>query len=63
MAICTCRSHNEPYVWGLANSKERILDGLSLGAKERDLEPIGHENMKIERQNTSPHLLLLLLGF
>ncbi|KEH22525.1 hypothetical protein MTR_7g052025 [Medicago truncatula] len=33
---------------------ERILDGLSLRAKERDLEPIGHKNMKIERQNMSP---------
>ncbi|KEH38105.1 hypothetical protein MTR_2g461370 [Medicago truncatula] len=32
----------------------RILDGLSLGAKERDLEQIGHENMKIGRQNMSP---------
>ncbi|AES72474.2 hypothetical protein MTR_3g091230 [Medicago truncatula] len=34
--------------------QERILDGLSLGAKERDLEPIGHENTKIGKQNISP---------
>ncbi|RHN65808.1 hypothetical protein MtrunA17_Chr3g0083991 [Medicago truncatula] len=27
-----------------------ILDGLSLGAKERDLELIRYKNMKIERQ-------------
>ncbi|KEH15973.1 hypothetical protein MTR_0404s0010 [Medicago truncatula] len=32
----------------------RILDGLSLGAKERDLEQIGHENTKIGKQNISP---------
>ncbi|KEH37490.1 hypothetical protein MTR_2g040085 [Medicago truncatula] len=32
----------------------RILDGVSLGAKERDLEQIGHKNMKIGKQNISP---------
>ncbi|RHN38471.1 hypothetical protein MtrunA17_Chr6g0475141 [Medicago truncatula] len=32
----------------------RILDGESLGAKERDLEQIGHKNMKIGKQNISP---------
>ncbi|KEH32663.1 transmembrane protein, putative [Medicago truncatula] len=30
--------------------QERILDGLSLGAKERDLELIRYKNMKIRRQ-------------
>ncbi|RHN69912.1 hypothetical protein MtrunA17_Chr3g0129931 [Medicago truncatula] len=30
--------------------KERILDGLSLGAKERDFELIQYENTKIRRQ-------------
>ncbi|KEH19266.1 hypothetical protein MTR_8g446060 [Medicago truncatula] len=33
---------------------ERIFDGLSLGAKERDLELIRYENRKIRRQNMSP---------
>ncbi|KEH18519.1 hypothetical protein MTR_8g023218 [Medicago truncatula] len=32
----------------------RILDGESLGAKERGLEQIGHKNMKIGKQNISP---------
>ncbi|KEH38245.1 hypothetical protein MTR_2g065965 [Medicago truncatula] len=32
----------------------RILDGVSLGAKERDLEQIGHKNTKIGKQNISP---------
>ncbi|KEH20065.1 hypothetical protein MTR_8g066265 [Medicago truncatula] len=32
-----------------------ILDGLNLGAKERDLEPIGCKNTKIERQKYVSH--------
>ncbi|KEH22980.1 hypothetical protein MTR_7g063350 [Medicago truncatula] len=44
------KEYKQTKVW----QAERILDGLSLGAKERDLEPIGHKNMKIERQNMSP---------
>ncbi|KEH33094.1 hypothetical protein MTR_3g022755 [Medicago truncatula] len=38
----------------LINNNGRILDGVSLGAKERDLEQIGHENTKIGKQNISP---------
>ncbi|KEH28011.1 hypothetical protein MTR_5g058575 [Medicago truncatula] len=34
--------------------EERILDGLSLGAKERDLALIRYENTKIWRQNMFP---------
>ncbi|KEH20008.1 hypothetical protein MTR_8g064570 [Medicago truncatula] len=33
---------------------EQIFDGLSLGAKERDLELIRYENTKIWRQNIFP---------
>ncbi|KEH26527.1 hypothetical protein MTR_6g463930 [Medicago truncatula] len=34
--------------------QEGIFDGKSLGAKERDLEQIGHKNMKIGKQNIFP---------
>ncbi|KEH19713.1 hypothetical protein MTR_8g467130 [Medicago truncatula] len=44
-----------PHPLKFVESRERIVDGLNLGAKERDLEPIGCKNMKIERQKYVSH--------
>ncbi|KEH17614.1 hypothetical protein MTR_0005s0240 [Medicago truncatula] len=54
---CTCNKASTKFPKSTTTSKyyrERIFDGLSLGAKERDLELIRYENTEIWRQNISP---------